>query len=49
MALRWATAVFLKTEKHFRKIGSYQQMQMLKSYLDELRKEQNLAQPGQVG
>lgn len=49
MVLRWATAAFLETEKHFQKIGGYKQIWMLKSVLDELEKEQNLAQKRKVG
>ena len=49
MVLRWATAAFLETEKHFKKIGGYQQIWMLKSYLDELENEQTLAQQCKVG
>jgi len=47
--LRWATAAFLETETHFQKIGGHQQLWMLKSYLDELEKEQTLAQKCKVG
>ena len=36
MVLRWATAGFLETEKHFKKIGGYKQLWMLKSFLDEI-------------
>ena len=49
MVLRWATAAFLETEKHFQKIGGYKQLWMLKSYLDELEKEQTLAKKRRVG
>jgi transposase-like protein len=49
MVLRWATVAFLETEKHFQKIGGHQQIWMLKSYLDELEKEQNLAEKRKVG
>ncbi len=49
MALRWATAAFLETEKHFQKIGGYKQIWMLKSYLDELENEQTLAEKRRVG
>jgi hypothetical protein len=38
MVLRWATAAFLETEKHFKRIGGYKQLWMLKSYLDDLEK-----------
>ena len=49
MVLRWATAAFLETEKHFKKIGGYKQLWMLKSYLDELEKEEMLAEKRKVG
>jgi transposase-like protein len=49
MVLRWATAALLETEKHFQRIGGYKQLWMLKSYLDELEKEQALAQKRKVG
>jgi putative transposase len=49
MVLRWSTAAFLETEKHFQKIGGYKQLWMLKSYLDELEKEQTLAKKRRVG
>jgi putative transposase len=49
MVLRWATAAFLETEKHFKRIGGYKQLWMLKSYLDELEKEQMLAEKRKVG
>jgi transposase-like protein len=49
MVLRWATAAFLETEKHFQKIGGYKQIWMLKSYLDELENEQTLAEKRKIG
>lgn len=49
MVLRWATAAFLETEKNFQRIGGYQQLWMLKSWLDELEKEQSLAEKQRVG
>jgi hypothetical protein len=50
MALRWATAVFLETEKHFQRIGGYKKhLWMLKSYLDELENEQTLAEKRKTG
>jgi CRISPR-associated endonuclease/helicase Cas3 len=42
-------ADFLDTEKHFQKIGGYKQLWMLKSYLDELEKEQTLTKKRRVG
>ncbi len=49
MVLRWASAAFLETEKHFKRIGGYKQLWMLKSYLDELEREQMLAEKRKVG
>jgi len=49
MVLRWATAAFLETEKHFKRMGGYKQLWMLKSYLDELEKGQMLAEKRKVG
>jgi len=49
MVLRWATAAFLETEKHFQKIGGYKQLWMLKSYLDEIEKEKFIAEKRKVG
>jgi hypothetical protein len=49
MVLRWATAAFLETEKHFQKIGGYKQLWMLKSYLDEIEKEKVIAEERMVG
>lgn len=34
MAVRWAAAAFLETEHHFRRIMGYQDLWMLKAYLD---------------
>jgi len=34
MALRWAATAWLATERHLRRIVEYQQLQILKSYLD---------------
>lgn len=50
MVLRWATAAFPETEKHFQKIGGHKQLWMLlKSDLDELEIEQTLARKYKVG
>jgi hypothetical protein len=35
MALRWAAAAALETEKNFRKIMGYKELWMLKAALDE--------------
>jgi len=44
MVLRWATAGFAETHKHFKRIGGYKQLWMLKSYLDELETDKALAE-----
>ena len=49
MVLRWATAGFVETEKHFKRIGGYRQLWMLKSYLDELENDKVLAEKRKVG
>jgi len=49
MVLRWATAGFVETEKHFKRIGGYRQLWMLKSYLDELETDKALAEKRKVG
>jgi len=49
MVLRWATAAFLETEKHFQKIGGHKQLWMLKSYLDEIEKEKLIAEKRKAG
>jgi hypothetical protein len=42
MALRWAVAAFVETEKHYRRILGYQQL-WIKATLDEPRKDQIIA------
>jgi len=49
MVLRWATAGFLETEKHFKRIGGYKQLWMLQSYLDDLEKDKALAEKRKAG
>jgi len=49
MVLRCATAGFIETQKHFKRIGGYKQLWMLKSYLDELETDQSLAEKRRVG
>jgi transposase-like protein len=49
MVLRWATAGFLETEKHFKRIGGYKQLWMLKSYLDELETDKSIAEKRKAG
>lgn len=43
MALRWAAAGFVETEKNYRRIMGYQQLWMLKAALDETLEEQPFA------
>jgi len=49
MVLRWATAAFLETEKHFKRIGGYKQMWMFQSYLDDLEKDKALVEKRKAG
>lgn len=49
MVLRWATAAFLETEKHFKRIGGYKQLWMLQSYLDDREKDKALAEKRKAG
>ena len=49
MVLRWVTAAFLETEKHFKRIGGYKQLWMLKSYLDDLEKDKVLVENRKAG
>jgi len=41
MALRWAAAAFVETEKNYRRIMGYQQLWMLKATLEEPREHQS--------
>ena len=45
MALRWAGAAALETEKHFRKIMGHRELWMLKAVLDE---GQSLSENSQI-
>jgi transposase-like protein len=49
MALRWAAAGFVETEKNYRRIMGYQQLWMLKASLDEPLQDQELANQRKVG
>jgi putative transposase len=49
MVMRWAVAGFLETEKNFQRISGYKQIWMLKSYLDELEKEETVAEKRKAG
>lgn len=43
MVLRWAASAFMETEKHFKRIGGYKHLWVLKSYLDENETAKNVA------
>ncbi len=47
MALRWAAAALVATEKNFRKLQGHKLLWMLKSYLDEPK--ENVAEEKRVG
>lgn len=49
MVMRWAVAGFLATEQNFQRISGYKQIWMLKSYLDELEKEEIVAEKRKAG
>jgi transposase-like protein len=49
MVLRWATAAFCQTEKHFKRIGGYKHLWMLKSYLDEVENIKTIAERRKAG
>jgi putative transposase len=49
MALRWAAAGFVETEKNYRRIMGYQQLWMLKAALDETREDEDLARQRKAG
>jgi transposase-like protein len=49
MALRWAAAGFVETEKNYRRIMGYQQLWMLKAALDETREDEDLAHQRKAG
>ncbi len=49
MALRWAAAGFLETEKHYRRIMGYKQLWMLRALLDEPLSEEKIAKKRQAG
>jgi transposase-like protein len=49
MALRWAAAGFVETEKNYRRIMGYQQLWMLKASLDESLENQSFASERSCG
>jgi transposase-like protein len=49
MALRWAAAGFVETEKNYRRIMGYQQLWMLKAALDEPQDDEDLANQRKAG
>ena len=49
MALRWAAAGFVETEKNYRRIMGYQQLWMLKAALDQPLEDEGLANQRKAG
>jgi putative transposase len=49
MALRWAAAGFVETEKNYRRIMGYQQLWILKAALDESLEDEDLANQRKAG
>lgn len=49
MALRWAAAGFVETEKNYRRIMGYQQLWILKATLDQPLEDQDLANQRKAG
>jgi len=49
MALRWAAAAFVETEKSYRRIMGHAQLWMLKAHLDEPVDEDNVADSRKAG
>ena len=49
MALRWAAAAFVETQKSYRRIMGHQQLWMLKAHLDEPKDAQEVAQNRRTG
>jgi putative transposase len=49
MALRWAAAGFLETEKHYRRIMGYKQLWILGALLDEAVSKKKIAKKRQAG
>jgi putative transposase len=49
MALRWAAAAFLATEKRYRRILGYRQLWMLKAHLDAPREPREVAEERRAG
>ena len=43
MALRWAAAAFVETEKHYRRIMGYERLWVLKAFLDEAADQKQIA------
>jgi putative transposase len=49
MALRWAAAGFLETQKHYRRIMGYKQLWILKALLDDPAFEEKIAKKRRAG
>ena len=49
MLLRWVASALVETEKSFRRIMGYEQLWMLKSYLDDSAESGEVAQERKAG
>lgn len=49
MVLRWTTAAFLETAKHFKRIGGYKHLWMLKSYLGDVENVKTVVERRKAG
>jgi transposase-like protein len=49
MALRWAAAAFVATEKRYRRIMGYRQLWMLKAHLDQPTQRHDVAEESRAG
>ncbi len=49
MLLRWVASALIETEKSFRRIMGYEQLWMLKNYLDSPAESEGVAQERKVG
>ena len=49
MVMRWAASALVETEKSFRRIMGYEQLWMLKSYLDNPAESEGVARQRKTG
>ena len=49
MALRWAAAAFVQTEKHYRRIMGHEHLWVLKAFLDEPADQKEIAKKRRAG